>query len=253
MQATNAHDDETKQDQSPVHNRLPAKLTPRERKGELKIQEGVIERWRRDGFKAGQAFEVIRSQRLYRGMVIEGKSMKTFPQYCQVRWGIDASRARQLIGFARAAETLTEATSIEPQNESQVRPLLRLINTEPQKAVEVWKRASESAEGATPTERQVREAMQESEPPSEAPQAAPEPPPDEPASQPQFFGLGTPESLDGALLACLDSWRDRATSLLETLRSWDYRTVGLNGEQRQTLREKMREIAAVNRELRSLL
>lgn len=86
MQATDAHNDETPQDQTPVHNRLPARLTARERKVELKAQEGVIERWRRDGFRAGQAFEVIRSQRLYRGMVIEGVTLKTFPQYCQVRW-----------------------------------------------------------------------------------------------------------------------------------------------------------------------
>jgi hypothetical protein len=250
MQATDNNEIERQQDQTPVHNRLPARLTPRERKVELKAQEGVIERWRRDGFKAGQAFAIIRAQRLYRGMVVEDQTLKTFPQYCQVRWGIDASRARQLIGFARAAEQLTAATAIEPQNEGQMRPLLRLISKEPAKAAEVWKRAAESAEGATPTERQVRAAMQQAEP---VPEPKPEPPPDEPAAAPQVFGLGTPEALDSDLLASLDSWRDRAKSLLETLDTWAYRTEGLNTEQRQTLRERLREIAAVNRELRSLL
>lgn len=134
-----------------------------------------------------------------------------------------------------------------------MRPLLRLISREPTKAAEVWRRAAASAEGGIPTERHVREAMQESEPAPAEPQPLPEPPPDEPATEPQFFGLGTPEALDSALLAALDSWRDRSKSILETLETWTYRKDGLNSEQRQSLREELRKIAAVNRELRSLL
>lgn len=163
--------DEAKVDRAPVHERLPKHLTERERKQELRAQEAIIERFRRAGLEAGRALDVIRSQRLYRGMKLETQSgqiltIVTFPQYCQLRWGFDASRARQLIAGARGAEILEEETGIAPVNENQVRPLIRMLGSEESRplALAPWRAAAERNHGMT--EKSVRQAIEEVEQPS---------------------------------------------------------------------------------------
>src|SRR6185437_9916556 len=158
---------EEKEDQAPVHGRLPERLTDRERKAELRNQEAVIERFRRAGLEAGAALHIIRSQRLYRNTVIDGVRIRTFSEYCKLRWDFDAARGRQLINAARGAEMLRAETGIAPRHEGQVRPLLRMLNSEAAEqreiAVRAWERA---ASGPGTTESVVRAAIQEVTPQS---------------------------------------------------------------------------------------
>lgn len=241
--------DEESIDSAPVHARLPARLTERERRAELRTQEAVIERFRRAGLEAGLALEVIRAQRLYRGMRVPTPErgdieIRTFVMYCRLRWGFDAPRARQLIGGARAAGWLEERTGIKASNELQVRPLIRLINnpeTE-EMAMDAWRRASQSA---ALTERTVREAIEELMPePEPTPTPAPEP---QPAPEPTAVEESAAEipPSDGTEITGITSLiaeiEHAFESALELIYRSHYRTV-LEDEERRSLREAFGEI-----------
>jgi hypothetical protein len=87
-------------------------------------------------YEVGVALLAIRDARLYR------RDFATFEDYCRQRWGMGASRARQLIGAAETVAALESVTMVTPKNERQVRPLMSL---EPSQQREAWARAVETA------------------------------------------------------------------------------------------------------------
>jgi hypothetical protein len=50
----------------------------------------------------------------------------TFEDYCRERWGINSSRARQLISAAEVGKSLQGVTTVTPTNERQARPVTKL-------------------------------------------------------------------------------------------------------------------------------
>ena len=99
--------------------------------------ETVIDRGIKTFAEVGAALLSIRDARLYRA------EYGTFDQYCKSRWGINASRARQLIGAASVIENIQSVTIVTPQTESQSRPLASLPPKDQPKA---WEAANEKAE-----------------------------------------------------------------------------------------------------------
>lgn len=91
-------------------------------------------------------------------------------EYCAERWGWNSSRARQLIGAAEAAASVTTVTLPPPSNERTARELVRIKDLE--ERAEVWQQVQQ-AHGENVTAAKVREAvrlyMAEQEPlPAEA-------------------------------------------------------------------------------------
>lgn len=103
---------------------------------ELQRNEAIIQRGLHTFVEVGTALLAIRDLRLYR----EGHD--TFEKYCQVRWRMVASRARQLISAAEVAADLQSVTNVTLANEAQARPLMGL-NTEQRR--EAWTLAVETA------------------------------------------------------------------------------------------------------------
>jgi phage N-6-adenine-methyltransferase len=104
---------------------------------ELARLEKVIDGGLKTFVEVGSALSEIRDNRLYRA------SHGTFEDYCRERWGMVASRARQLIGAAQAVGNLESVTTVTPKIESQVRPLVSL---EPAQQREAWTEAMQKAE-----------------------------------------------------------------------------------------------------------
>lgn len=115
----------------------------------LQALEGVIARGVQTFIEVGEALSEIREKRLYRS---QGA---TFEEYCRERWGIGASRARQLIGGAETARELESVTAVTPASERSMRPLAGL-DTEQRR--QVYQVAVEAAGGQPPTEQQVAAA-----------------------------------------------------------------------------------------------
>lgn len=107
---------------------------------ELAEREGRIERAQRNAYyETGLELRAIRDLKLYkvkRAVPVAGRySFETFEEYCEKRWDMDSSRARQLIGAAEAAEKIATIVTILPGRESHVRPLLALESDEERAAV----------------------------------------------------------------------------------------------------------------------
>jgi hypothetical protein len=117
--------------------------------------EGVIARGLQTFIEVGEALAEIREKRLYRA------TFGTFEDYCREKWGIGASRARQIIGAAAVAGTLTSVTAVTPANEAQLRPLAGLT---PEQQRAAWQRAVEDSDGK-PTAKHVEQAVREIVPP----------------------------------------------------------------------------------------
>lgn len=98
--------------------------------------ETIIEHGLQTFVEVGNALMEIRDSRLYRA------TSGTFEDYCRERWGMVASRARQLIGAAETVRNIESVTIVTPQNEAQARPLAPLS---PQQQAEVWPLVIESA------------------------------------------------------------------------------------------------------------
>src|SRR6266851_50680 len=219
-EAKNGNDNqppEGREDRAPVHGRLPARFSDRERRIELRQQESIIERFRKAGLEAGAALNVIRSQRLYRGMRIEDVEVHTFPQYCRLRWGFDGSRGRQLIKASRDAKTVHAETGIEALNESQLRPLGRLLGAQDEGtrnlAMAIWRTAN--LDGPA-TETTIKRAMREQIPV-------------------ETSGEVTPVNM----AALLDHAYECMSQLVDQMGRTDYRQ-GLTPEQRASLKEAVR-------------
>lgn len=130
-----------------------AELTTADR-AELGRYEAVIGRGFGVFVEVGNALIAIREGKLYRG------SYGTFEDYCQQRWGMVSSRARQLMSAAETIESLKSDTNVTllPTNEAQARPLAKL---EPPQRVEAWGKAVQDANGKQPTAAQVQKATVE--------------------------------------------------------------------------------------------
>jgi hypothetical protein len=116
----------------------------------LARHEQVIERGLNTFVEVGEALSAIRDGRLYR------ESHTTFEAYCRERWGMSASRARQLCGASDVAKSVTMVTLT---TERQARELAKV---EPAKRQEVVERAQE-ATGGKITAAAIREARQEAQ------------------------------------------------------------------------------------------
>lgn len=134
-------------------NREIQPLTDIER-ADLAQHEAIIERGLQTFVEVGNALLAIRDGRLYR------EKWPTFEAYCQCRWGFAGSRARQLIGAAKAMVNLESVTNVTPANEAQVRPLVPLGPEEQRRA---WAQAIETAEdaGESLAARHVKQAAAE--------------------------------------------------------------------------------------------
>jgi hypothetical protein len=109
----------------------------------------------------GNALMHIRDERLYR------EHHATFEAYCQDKWGMVASRARQLISAAGIAKNLKSVTTGNtPESERVVRPLAGLPAEEQR---EVWESVTEKAkeENRKVTAKDVEMVVEERSQPSE--------------------------------------------------------------------------------------
>lgn len=91
---------------------------------EAKIKSGLA-----SFIEVGEALSAIRDQRLY--LATHG----TFEDYCREKWGMSASRARQLVGASSVAQSVTMVTLT---SERQARELARV---EPERRQEVLEAA----------------------------------------------------------------------------------------------------------------
>lgn len=104
--------------------------------------------------QVGDALATIRDERLYRS------SHGTFEAYARERWGMERTRAYQLIDAAEVTASLsTIVDTPKPANEAQARPLAKL-KAKPEEVAEAWGNAVE-ASGGKPTAADVADAVAE--------------------------------------------------------------------------------------------
>lgn len=119
--------------------------------------EAIIARGLQTFYEVGSALVAIRDERLYRA------SHMKFEAYCQERWGMAASRARQFIAASEIVENIKSVTIVTlPATESQARPLARLT---PEEQPVVWQRAVETAPNGRITAAHVERVAAELHPP----------------------------------------------------------------------------------------
>ncbi len=130
----------------------------------LQHHEETIRQGMRTFLEVGSALLGIKEQRLYRA------EFPTFEEYVSTRWNMAKSRAYQLIDASETAEniglpslkmsTIVDESSAPPPppevRESQLRPLSGL---EPEEQREAWRDATKSADGKTPTAKQVKASV----------------------------------------------------------------------------------------------
>lgn len=93
------------------------------RKLESKIQKGM-----QTFFEVGAALKDIRDKKLYR------TDHATFESYCETRWEFSKTHANRQVAAAQLIEDLTPIGVILPSNESQCRPLTKLLDADQQEA-----------------------------------------------------------------------------------------------------------------------
>lgn len=116
--------------------------------------EVVIEKGLQTFTNVGNALLEIRDSRLYK------ETYDTFEDYCRERWGMVASRARQLIAASEIVSNLQSVTNVTllPTTESQTRPLSSL---EPEQQLEAWAKAIETAPEGKITAAHVQSVVDE--------------------------------------------------------------------------------------------
>lgn len=124
-------------------------LTPIEQQA-LDQYEQVIAGGLQTFIAVGEALAQIRESRLYRA------TYATFEDYCRDRWGIGASRARQLIGAAETYAAIESVTTVTVANEAQLRPIVGLP---PEQQRQAWQQA-EAATGGKVTAKAVQQAVE---------------------------------------------------------------------------------------------
>lgn len=128
-------------------------------KGLTKAERAALENCERDierGLKGvldlGRALETIRKSKLYREVY------PSFEAYCNGRWGFSGGTAQRMIGLSKVAAYLSVASKVEPQNLSQMEPLISIKSRVLRKAV--WDQAVADA-GGQPTRQGVARAAVE--------------------------------------------------------------------------------------------
>jgi preprotein translocase subunit SecD len=111
--------------------------------------ELVIESGLKSFIEVGRALLEIRDGRLYR------LTHDTFEDYCQERWDMSRRYANMLVAAADVVDDLG-TTVPKPQNESQVRPLTKLPETQRAAA---WKEAVETAPNGKVTAAHVEKVV----------------------------------------------------------------------------------------------
>jgi 16S rRNA G966 N2-methylase RsmD len=118
---------------------------------ELERCEAAIEAGLQTVIEMGVALRAIRDGRLYRA------THATFEEYFRARWGMVASRARQLCLAADTFKNVEGVTNVTPANEAQTRPLLGLA---PDQQREAWALAVETAPGGKVTAEHVKAVVE---------------------------------------------------------------------------------------------
>jgi hypothetical protein len=138
---------------------LEPELTVIER-SELERHEATIERGLQTFVDVGKALMAIRDGRLYR------ESHGTFEDYCNERWNIGSSRARQLIDAAKVFDNLQSVTQVTPEHEKQARPLIGLS---PELQRIAWQEVVDTAEDNKITTKHVETVVSKFKAPAEPP------------------------------------------------------------------------------------
>lgn len=114
--------------------------------------EAVIARGVQTFIDVGEALAEIRDGKLYR------QHYDTWEEYCQDRWGIGGSRARQLIGASSVAREIETVTNVTLSNEGQARAAAKAA---PADRPAVLNRAVEIAGDQPLTAKHITQAAQE--------------------------------------------------------------------------------------------
>lgn len=114
--------------------------------------EHVIERGLNTYIEVGTAIQEIRDNKLYK------EDYKTFEEYCRDRWGWTKRYVNYQIEAANTAEALGTIVP-KPTTESQARELTPLVQSDAEKAKEVWR--SLIGGGQVVTAKRVKEAVKE--------------------------------------------------------------------------------------------
>ena len=119
----------------------------------LEACETTIARGLHTFVEVGNALAEVRDGKLYR------ETYKTFEDYCRNKWGMVASRARQLMAAAEIVTGIESVTNVTllPATESQTRPLARL---EPDAQIAAWQEAVETAPNGKVTAAHVAEVVE---------------------------------------------------------------------------------------------
>lgn len=124
-----------------------------EEQEDLRGCEAVIERGRKTFIEVGAALAEIRDRKLHR------RSHETFEEYVAERWQMSRPRAYQFMDAAAAVAALsTIVDTPPPQNEGQVRELVRIV---PEQRAEVWAEAVARNDGQPAPARLVAEVAAE--------------------------------------------------------------------------------------------
>ena len=124
-------------------------------KRSLRENEEIIRRGFTSFVEVGNALKDVRDS----GQYLE-EGYETFGDYCKDRWEIDRSTADKTIGSADVYQALAIEGDCPqlPENESQARPLARVLRREGEEAVrQAWRKIIDSHRGDGPiTTRDVR-------------------------------------------------------------------------------------------------
>ena len=118
--------------------------------------EAVIAQGKQTFWTVATALAEVKRDRLYRS------DYGTFEDYCRLKWGWSASRARQIIGAVEVAESVTNVTL---SNEAQARALADVPADERN---DVVKEASKGGKLTAASIRKVKQAKAERLPEAEA-------------------------------------------------------------------------------------
>ena len=166
----------------PTKAKAPApkeKLSPRDRRAFERCNSIVtvgLATMIKSAFEVGEAIRRVRDNRLYR------EDFATFEDYCSTKFAIGRTYAYALADAAKIKEDLSAMADIPlPENERQVRPLLKLRNR-PEDLKSAWQNAVALAGEKTVTEKHVSQAVKAIlHPPHQADQVEPN---EEPEQEP---------------------------------------------------------------------
>ncbi len=125
-------------------------------KNKLEELEGIIRSGIRSFYEVGRALIQIRNEELYK--LKNGGAYETFEAYCKEEWDLSRPHAYRLMESATVMETLSPVGDILPSSERQSRALAKV---EPEKQVEVWQKAVETAPNGKVTANHVEKVVKE--------------------------------------------------------------------------------------------